>query len=122
MSKWLPPAWLVLLVALGLTGMVALNMWGKVATLKQETAALTKQVKAEKAKTQAVIEEYNALKQIQDDGERNKSKIQEKTDAAKKAHAKSGSITRASQYDAGLLRQRSLEVRGEAAADTSKLD
>lgn len=122
MSKWLPPAWLVLLVALGLTGMFALNMWGKVATLKQETAALTKQVKAEQAKTQAVIEEWNALKKIQDDGERNKDKIQEKTDAAKASHVKSGVPVYASKHDAGLLRQRSIEVRGETTGDTSQAD
>lgn len=120
MSKWIPALVAVVFFAILLGGLV--YNYGEVKKLEDSNVALTKQVKAEQAKTQAIVEEYNALKQIQDKGERNKELSQEKTDAAKASHVKSGVPVYASKHDAGLLRQRSLEVRGEATGDTSKLD
>lgn len=87
---------------------------GKVSNLKDEVAQLTKDVKAEKANTQAVIEEYNQLQSIYDETNRNRRKSQEKTDAAKEEHRRTGSVTLASPSDARLLQQRSREVRGDA--------
>lgn len=118
MSKWLPT--LILVVLIGALGWASFHMYGKVSGLEESNAVLSKQVKAEQAKTQAVIEEYNALKHIQDDGDRKKQASEEKTDAAKASHVKSGVPVYASKHDAGLLRQRSLEVRGEATGVTSK--
>lgn len=118
MSKWIP--W----VAGVITLMGGVGAWyiTKSEQLTKEVETLSKQVKVEQAKTQAIVEEYNALKKIQDEGELKKKASQEKTNEAKASHAKSGSPVYASKHDAGLLRQRSLEVRGEATADTSKLD
>ena len=118
MSKWLPTVIVVALI--GALGWASLHYYGKVSGLEESNGVLSKQVKAEQAKTQAVIEEYNALKQIQDEGDRNKDKIQERTDAAKASHVKSGVPVYASKHDAGLLRQRSLEVRGETTGDISQ--
>lgn len=86
---------------------------GQVSDLKDEVKQLAKDVKAEKAKTQAVIEEYNQLQAIYDETNRNRRKSQEKTDAAKEEHRRTGSVTLASPSDARLLQQRSREVRGD---------
>lgn len=118
MSKWLPT--IIVVATIIALGWASLHMYGKVSGLEESNAELSKQVKAEQAKTQAIVEEYNALKKIQDDGDRNKELSQEKTDAAKASHVKSGVPVYASKHDAGLLRQRSLEVRGEATGDTSQ--
>lgn len=118
MSKWIPA------IIIFVWSLVATVLWGqsytKVGQLEKDKIELSKQVRAEKAKTQAIVEEYNALKQLQDDGDRKKQASKEKTDAAKASHVKSGVPVYASKHDAGLLRQRSLEVRGEATGDTSK--
>lgn len=118
MSKWLPEIAFVLMVII--LGGAAIFYNGKAVKVSEDNKSLTKQVKAEQAKTQAIVEEYNALKKIQDDGDRNKELSQEKTDAAKASHVKSGVPVYASKHDVGLLRQRSLEVRGETTGDTSK--
>lgn len=120
MSKWLPT--LIVIAVIGALAWASLHMYGKVSGLEENNAVLSKQVKAEQAKTQAIIEEYNALKQIQDEGDRKKQVSKEKTDAAKASHVKSGVPVYASKHDAGLLQQRSLEVRGEAAGDSGKPD
>lgn len=120
MPKWLPALIGVVLV-IGL-GWSSLHWYGKVSGLEAENVTLGKQFERERLKYQTLVEEYNALKKIQDEGELKKKASQEKTNEAKASHAKSGSPVYASKHDAGLLRQRSLEVRGEAAADTSKLD
>lgn len=118
MSKWLPT--IIVVTLIGALGWASLHMYGKVSGLEESNAVLSKQVKAEQAKTQAIVEEYNALKQIQDEGDRKKQEAKEKTDAAKASHVKSGVPVYASKHDAGLLRQRSLEVRGETTGDTSQ--
>lgn len=118
MSKWLPTV--IVVVLIGALGWASLHMYGKVSGLEESNAVLSKQVKSEQAKTQAIIEEYNALKQIQDEGDRKKKASEEKTNEAKASHAKSGSPVYASKHDAGLLKQRSLEVRGEATGVASE--
>lgn len=116
MSKWLPTV--IVVAIIGALSWASLHMYAKVSGLEESNGILTKQVKSEQAKTQAIIEEYNALKQIQDEGEDKKQVSKEKTDEAKASHVKSGVPVYASKHDAGLLRQRSLEVRGEATGDT----
>lgn len=118
MSKWLPT--LIVAAIIGALGWASFHYYGKVSGLEESNGILTKQVKSEQAKTKAIIEEYNALKQIQDEGDSKKQLSQEKTDAAKASHAKSGVPVYASKHDAGLLKQRSLEVRGEATGTASK--
>lgn len=118
MSKWIPTV--IVVAIIGALGWASLHMYGKVSGLEESNAVLSKQVKAEQAKTQSIVEEYNALKQIQDEGDSKKRVSKEKTDAAKASHVKSGVPVYASKHDAGLLRQRSIEVRGETTGDTSQ--
>lgn len=118
MSKWLPTV--IVVAIIGALGWASFHYYGKVSGLENDKQALSKQVKAEQAKTQAIIDEYNSLKKIQDEGDSKKQLSQEKTDAAKASHAKSGVPVYASKHDAGLLKQRSLEVRGEATGTASK--
>lgn len=118
MSKWIPA------IVIVLWAVAATVLWGQkykeVSGLEKDNKELSRQVKTEQRKTQAVIEEYNALKAIQDKGDADKQLSEEKTDAAKASHVKSGVPVYASKHDVGLLRQRSLEVRGEAAGATSQ--
>lgn len=118
MSKWLPA--LIVSVMIAFLGWSSYHYYGKVSGLEKENASLSRQVKSEQAKYQGLIEEYNALKDYQSEGEAKKTKSKEATDVAIKDHNRNGSFVRASQYDARLLKQRSLEVRGEAT-DTGKL-
>lgn len=93
---------------------------GKVSGLEVEVSKLEKEVKLEQTKTQAIIEEYNELQKLYDDGQRNKDKLKEKTESAKAIHRNTGTVTRASESDYQLLQQRSREVRGETTGASGK--
>lgn len=118
MSKWIPA------IVIFIWTIAATVLWGKatheVSTLKDENTSLSRQIKAEQAKYQGLIEEYNALKDYQSEGDAKKKRSKEATDVAIENHNRHGSFTRASDYDARLLKQRSLEVRGEAAGTTGQ--
>lgn len=111
--------WLVTALILGAS---ALHYYGKVSGLREEAQQLEREVKAEQAKTQAVIEEYNALQKLYDKGQRNKVKSKESTESAKAQHRSTGTITRASEPDYQLLQQRSREVRGETSGTSGRPD
>lgn len=102
---------LALITALIVTTWGTFHFYGKVSGVESKLSQAQGELKIEQQKTIALREEYNALQRLYDKGQASKGKSQEVTGDAKKDHRSNGVVTRASEYDARLLAERSRQVR-----------
>lgn len=102
---------LALITALIVTTWGTFHFYGKVSGVESKLAQANSDLKIEQQKTTALREEYNTLQRLYDKGQEGKRKSQEVTGDAKKDHRSNGVVTRASEYDARLLTERSRQVR-----------
>lgn len=109
---------LALLTALIVTTWGTFHFYGKVSGVETQLSQAQGELKMEQQKTIALREEYNALQLLYDKGQSGKDKSKEVTGDAKKDHRSNGVVTRASEYDARLLTERSRQVRERTTGNT----